>query len=49
MKKSSKGTLPVTSNHHRQDLRLVEPTARRDADATLSLKFPTQVSSLFFP
>ena len=38
MKKSSTGILPVTSNHHRQD-----------ADATLSLKFPTQVSSLLPP
>ena len=47
--KSGAGILAVTPGHHRQDLRLVEPTARRDADATLPLKFPTQVSSLFLP
>jgi hypothetical protein len=36
--KSGAGILAVTPGHHRQD-----------AEATLSLKFPTQVSSLFFP
>ena len=41
MKKSSTGILPVTSNHHR--------SRGGGTDATLSLKFPTQVSSLFFP
>jgi hypothetical protein len=32
--KSGTGILPVITGQHRQDLRLVEPTARRDADAT---------------
>ena len=36
--KSGAGILAVTPGHHRQD-----------ADATVPLKFPTQVSSLFLP
>ena len=36
--KNGAGILAVTPSHHRQD-----------ADATLSLKFPTQISSLLLP
>lgn len=38
MKYVARAFCPVTSNHHRQD-----------ADDTLSLKFPTQVSALSPP
>jgi hypothetical protein len=39
--KSGAGILAVTPGHHR--------SRGRGTDATLSLKFPTQVSSLFLP